>query len=75
MKIFSFIASIMAFIMSSIYLVIDNPEFDSLNSILYFSIQIILLIICITGIVINLPRSFKFAKKIKRTEKYDKIQA
>ena len=71
---FSFVFSVIAFLMSVFYPVIDTPQFDSLNGIIYFSIQLILIAICLTGVIINMPH-YKFISKLKRNGKYNKIQA
>ena len=55
MRIFSFIISVLALLVSLCYLILDFPNFDDANGVLYFSIFLILMLICITGIIINSP--------------------
>lgn len=63
MRVFNFIASVVAFIATLFYLILDFPNLDSFNGVIYFLLMIILLVICITGIIFNSP---VFPKSIKR---------
>ena len=71
MKTFSFIISVIAFLVSLSFTVLDFPDLSNLNGIIYFSIQFILILICITGIIINRPSLSKTFKKQKRSNKYN----
>jgi hypothetical protein len=55
MKNFSFIFSLLAFLVTMYFLVIDFPALDNSEGIIYFSMVIVLLLICITGVIINRP--------------------
>lgn len=65
MRTFSFICSIMAFTATLFYLVTDFPSLENLNGIIYLSMLAVLLLICITGIIINWPHiSMKVRKNL-----------
>jgi hypothetical protein len=55
MKIFSFISSIIAFALTLFFLITDFPDINTFNGFLYFSLFLILMVICITGILYNRP--------------------
>lgn len=55
MRNFSFIFSTVAFFVTVYFLATDFPSLDSSEGIIYLSIIIVLLLICLTGIVINRP--------------------
>jgi len=69
MKMFCFITSVVASIFSILYLIIDFPNFNGIEDIIYFCIQFILVLICITGIIINMPYH-KIARKPRKNAKY-----
>lgn len=62
MKWFSFIASIATLFVCLIYGFFYLPDFSSFDGIIYFGLMIILVLICITGIIINMPLHRKRAK-------------
>lgn len=72
MKIFSFIISVLALLALLCYLILDFPDFSDLNNVLYFSILLILMMICITGIIINSPTFIRphINKRVKGDNKY-----
>ncbi len=53
MKVFSFILSVVVFIASLYYFVLKIPYVDSLNDIIYVTLLVILMAICIIGIIVN----------------------
>jgi len=55
MRNFSFIFSLSAFIVTMYFLITDFPALDSSEGIIYLSMVIVLLLICITGVIINRP--------------------
>lgn len=57
MKVFSFISSVIAFGTTLFFLITDFPHLDTFNGIIYFSLMVILLLICVTGIVVNMPHA------------------
>lgn len=67
MRVFNFIASIVAFLATLFYLILDFPNLDNFNGVIYLLLMIILLVICITGIIFNAPVFPKGIKKIKNS--------
>lgn len=65
MKIFSFIISIIVFGVTLFYLITDFPSLHNINGFIYLFLMLILLLICITGILVNMP----LVKKIRRRRK------
>lgn len=63
MRIFSLITSVIALLLSLYYMITDFPNLDSFEGLIYFCILFILILICITGIIINIP-IHKVHKKI-----------
>ncbi|KOS05089.1 hypothetical protein AM493_02845 [Flavobacterium akiainvivens] len=55
MKTFSLILSLTAFSATLYFLVTDFPDVTTLNGLIYFGIMLILLMVCVTGIIINWP--------------------
>lgn len=55
MKNFSFIFSVVAFVVTAYFLATDFPALNTSEGIIYLSIIVVLLLICITGIIINRP--------------------
>lgn len=55
MKWFSFIASIITLLVCLGYGFFYLPDFSSLDGVIYFGLMVILVLICITGIIINMP--------------------
>lgn len=55
MRNFSFIFSLVAFVVTVYFLATDFPSLDSGEGIIYLSIVVVLLLICITGVIINRP--------------------
>lgn len=53
MKLFSFILSVVVFFISLYFFVIKITEIDSLNDVIYVSLLIILMTICVLGVIIN----------------------
>lgn len=67
MRIFNFIASVVAFVAALFYLILDFPNLDNFNGVIYFLLMIILLVICITGIIFNAPVIPKSIKRVKNS--------
>lgn len=63
MRIFSFIASVIALIISVFYMITDLPNLHKFEGLIYFFILFILILICVTGIIINIPIN-KVHKKV-----------
>ncbi|MGV3459167.1 MAG: hypothetical protein ACO1N9_01805 [Flavobacterium sp.] len=55
MRNFSFIFSLATFVVTIYFLATDFPALDSSEGIIYLSIVVVLLLICITGVIINRP--------------------
>lgn len=53
MKLFSFILSVVVFFISLYFFVIKITEIDSLNDVIYVSLLIVLMAICVLGVIIN----------------------
>ncbi|MNJ95120.1 hypothetical protein D3C87_128260 [compost metagenome] len=69
MRKFSLIMSLAAFATALFYLILDFPSLDNFGGIVYFLLMIVLLLICVTGIIINMPLlpSLKIKRKIKNS--------
>lgn len=65
MKMFSFIISLLTFLVSLFYLIFDFPDLDNTNGIIYFSMLSILILICIIGVIVNMPIHFKNHRRLK----------
>ncbi|MXN89759.1 hypothetical protein GR160_00830 [Flavobacterium sp. Sd200] len=64
MKIFSLIVSVATFMVTFYFLVSDFPDITTFDGSIYLGLMIILLLICITGIIINKPVVAKARRKI-----------
>lgn len=64
MKLFSLVLSITVFFISLYFFIIKIPFIDSLNDIIYISLLVTLMAICILGVIINWD--FFRAKKRKK---------
>ncbi|MES2486443.1 MAG: hypothetical protein V4581_10935 [Bacteroidota bacterium] len=53
MKLFSLILSIVVFFISLYFFIISVPYVDTFDEIIYISLLGILMIICVTGVIIN----------------------
>jgi hypothetical protein len=53
MKLFSLILSVIVFFISLYFFVLELPVSDALNDMIYVSLLVILMAICIVGIIIN----------------------
>ncbi|RDI14541.1 hypothetical protein DEU42_102238 [Flavobacterium sp. AG291] len=53
MKLFSLILSIIVFIVSLYFFVLKIDDIDSVNDIIYVSLLLVLMAICIVGVIIN----------------------
>lgn len=73
MKMFSFIISALTLLVSLSYMIFDFPDLGSTNGIIYFFMLFILILICITGLIINVPVVNRIHRKFKRNSKYHHI--
>lgn len=55
MRLFSLVVSIITLFSTAFFLIADFPDITTFNGVVYFSLMVILILICITGIIINLP--------------------
>jgi len=55
MKIFSLLVSVIAFVSTLFFLVTAFPDVTTFNGTIYLLLLVVLLLICITGIIINKP--------------------
>ncbi len=55
MRVFSLILSVTAFTITLYFLLAYFPDVTSVNGLIYLGIMLILLMVCITGIIINWP--------------------
>lgn len=55
MKVFSLVLSVITSTITLFFLITDFPDISTFNGIIYFSLLIVLLLICITGIIVNFP--------------------
>jgi len=53
MKLFSLILSIVVFITSLYFFVLKIAYIDSMNDVIYVSLPLVLMAICIVGVIIN----------------------
>lgn len=63
MKKFNMITSVVVLLLSSCYMITNFPDLDTFEGFIYFSILLVLILICITGIVINIPALYKVHEK------------
>ncbi|MBE98989.1 MAG: hypothetical protein CMP77_03305 [Flavobacterium sp.] len=56
MKTFNIILSAFTLLATTILLIVDFPNLKTFNGIIYFSLLVVLLLVCVTGIIINTPR-------------------
>lgn len=64
MKLFSLTVSIVTFAVTFFFLVSDFPDIATFDGSIYLVLMLILLLICITGIIINKPVIAKSKRKI-----------
>lgn len=65
MKILSLMLSLVVFAVSGYFLVTDFTQSTELNYIIYMSLLVILMLICIVGVMINLPMIIRQRRKMK----------
>ncbi len=53
MKLFSLILSILVFFTSLYFFILKIGDIDSLNDVIYVSLLLVLMAICIVGVIIN----------------------
>ncbi|ALM47623.1 hypothetical protein AMR72_01145 [Flavobacterium psychrophilum] len=63
MKVFGFITSVIVLMLSLFYIITDFPNLNSFEGFVYFCIVSILILICITGMIINIPLRNRMHKK------------
>ena len=64
MKLFSLLLSVIVFFISLYFFAIKIFDIDSLNDVIYISLLVVLMAICITGVIINWE-FFKIKKQKK----------
>lgn len=69
MKIFSLVLSIITSTIALFFLITDFPDVSTFDGIIYFLMLVVLLLICITGIIVNFPLITRVHHKF-RTGKY-----
>jgi membrane protein DedA with SNARE-associated domain len=65
MKILSLILCVLVFFGAGYFLIIDFQPSLEMNSILYMSLLIILMLICVVGVLINYPLLMQQRKNVK----------
>jgi len=65
MKIFGFVSSVVAFLATLFFLIADFPDIGQFNGVIYFSLMIILLAMCVTGIITYMPPSLRAGRRIR----------
>ncbi|WP_026978247.1 hypothetical protein [Flavobacterium tegetincola] len=65
MKIVSLILSIVVFFGAGFFLINDFQASTELNYLLYMSILVVLMLICIVGVLINYPLLIQQRKKVR----------
>lgn len=53
MKLFSLLLSVVVFFVAFVFFVVKVPDVESLNDIIYISLLITLMAICVVGVIIN----------------------
>jgi predicted membrane channel-forming protein YqfA (hemolysin III family) len=53
MKLFSLVLSVLTFFVSLYFFVLKIPEVNTFDEVIYITLLIILMAICITGVIIN----------------------
>jgi cytochrome bd-type quinol oxidase subunit 2 len=67
MKILSLILCVLVFLGAGYFLIIDFQTSLEMNSILYMSLLVILMLICVVGVLINYPLLMQQRKNVKTT--------
>jgi len=65
MKVLSLLLSIVVFTAAGYFFVIDFRESTELNYLIYMSLLVILMLICVVGIMINLPIILNERRKMR----------
>lgn len=65
MKILSLLLSIAVFFTSGYFLITDFRASTEMNYIIYMSLLVILMMICVVGVLINLPLIFRSRRKVR----------
>lgn len=65
MKIFSLILSVVTAVAALSFLIADFPDMTTFSGIILFLLLVILMLICITGIVVNFPFITRVHHKFK----------
>jgi membrane protein DedA with SNARE-associated domain len=65
MKTLSLIMSVVVFVASGYFFVTDFRESAELNYLIYMSLLVTLMLICIVGVMINLPMILRQRRKVK----------
>lgn len=65
MKILSLMLSVAVFFISGYFLVTDFRSSTDMNYLIYMSLLVILMLICIVGVLINMPLIFRSRRKVR----------
>jgi len=65
MKILSLLLSLVVFTTAGYFFVIDFRESTELNYLIYMSLLVILMLICVVGVMINLPLIIAHRRKVR----------
>ncbi|KGO94826.1 hypothetical protein Q766_01545 [Flavobacterium subsaxonicum WB 4.1-42 = DSM 21790] len=65
MKFFSLILSVITFTTTLYFLISQFPDLETFDGFLYFVLLLLLMLICITGIIINRPVITRVHNKFK----------
>ncbi|WP_146171740.1 hypothetical protein [Flavobacterium magnum] len=65
MKTLSLMMSVVVFAVSGYFFVTDFRETTELNYLIYMSLLVILMLICVVGVMINLPMILRQRRKVK----------
>lgn len=65
MKILSLILSIIVFVGAGFFLIVDFRPSLEMNFLIYMSLLVILMMICVVGVLINYPILLKHKRNIK----------
>ncbi|AWI25769.1 hypothetical protein [Flavobacterium pallidum] len=65
MKTLSLMMSVVVFVASGYFFVTDLRQTTELNYLIYMSLLVILMLICIVGVMINLPMILRQRRKVR----------
>jgi hypothetical protein len=65
MKVFSLILSVVVFVATGYFFITDFRATTELNYLIYMSLLVILMLICVVGVMINLPILIRERRKMR----------